>query len=170
MSRPRATPPRPQKPTKSISHKTRDGRITKNAEQSQIITRSGRSALTLAEAPIPDHRPKRSKRAYDVLDGSSESTTQVPHEPRSRQRNAYEKERESRRLRGQPPEFGMNDAKWRRSTKPYENPQIHASRTVQALAELHYRKSQQQSKARSLKGFRSPGKQRRAVQRGARND
>ena len=111
ISRPRVLPPGPQRPIKDISRKTRSGRIAKNTVQRQSVARGDartrQSAPTHAEAPIRNCLPKRFKEAPDTQDEPLDSTTQPQHQPRRRRRKAYEKERESRRLRGQSPEFGM---------------------------------------------------------------
>ncbi|KAH8742430.1 hypothetical protein F5883DRAFT_442354 [Diaporthe sp. PMI_573] len=105
VSQPRASPARPAKGT---SRKTRSGRITKNAPQRQSDsrrgTRSRQSAPTSAEALPPDQGRGPSK--PNALEELSDNTRTAPQR-RRRQRKTYEKERASRRLAGQVPEFGM---------------------------------------------------------------
>jgi hypothetical protein len=107
-SQPRASPPRQ---TKDTSRKTRGGRITKNTAQSQSVVsrgaRSGLSAPTSAKVPTSNRELNRSKRAPDVLEELGDNATRAPLQPRRRQRKAYKKERASRRLAGELPEFGM---------------------------------------------------------------
>ena len=108
LSDPRATPRQPQKRTKGISYKTLESRITKNTKTTANRgTRSRRAAPTLTEVLIPDSRPKRLRQAPDIMDQPGDSTAQVPEKPRKRQPKVYEKKRASRRLAGQPPEFGI---------------------------------------------------------------
>ncbi|KIM93092.1 hypothetical protein OIDMADRAFT_36026 [Oidiodendron maius Zn] len=130
VAKPRTSTPRQ---TKGISHKTRGGRITKNIAQSQIAANRGnqsrRVTPTPLKAPIPDRQANQLRRAPDESDGN---TAQVPpkthkrkpkaHKERAsdtnnkilqpkhhnrRQRKAYRKERASRRLAHEPPQFGM---------------------------------------------------------------
>ncbi|KAH8746081.1 hypothetical protein F5883DRAFT_585880 [Diaporthe sp. PMI_573] len=84
----------------------RDSRATKNAPQRHSLraARSRRSAPTPAEAPPPNRRRRPSKpHASEEL---SDKTQVIPQGHR-RQRRTYQKERESRRLAGQLPEFGL---------------------------------------------------------------
>lgn len=96
-----ASPPRPAKDTRA-----RGSRATKNAPQrrSPRPARSRRSAPTTAEALPPDRRPRPSKStATEELSNKA----QVIPQGHRRQRRVYQKERESRRLAGQLPEFGL---------------------------------------------------------------
>ncbi|KAH9905209.1 hypothetical protein F4778DRAFT_697777 [Xylariomycetidae sp. FL2044] len=83
-----ATAPRSAQDT---SRKTRSGRIAKNAP-------------TRAEALAPDRR--RDLSGLDMLEESGDSAQTAPQH-RKRQRKTYQRERASRRLAGQLPEYGM---------------------------------------------------------------
>lgn len=96
-----ASPPRPPKDTRA-----RGSRATKNAPQrrSYRTAPSRRSAPTTAAALPPDRRRRPSK--PDASEELSDKTQVVPQAHR-RQRRTHHKERESRRLRKQLPEFGL---------------------------------------------------------------
>ncbi|KAK0628686.1 hypothetical protein B0T17DRAFT_614569 [Bombardia bombarda] len=90
-----ASPLRPAKDTPAHS-----SRATKNAPQrrSPRAARSRRSAPKPAEA-LPPNKPDASEELSDK--------TQVIPQGHRRQRRAYKKARASRRLAGEPPEFGL---------------------------------------------------------------
>ena len=93
----------PPRQAKDISRRTRSGRIEKNATQRQSrSTRTRQSMPTRAEALPPDRRRGLSK--PDVLEELGDNTPTAPQR-RRRRRKTYKKERASRRLAGQPPEF-----------------------------------------------------------------
>ena len=108
VSQTRASLPRPQEPAKDISRKTRGRGTTKNTARFESVancgTQSQQAASTLAEASKPDRRTERPRRASDE---PNDSTPQGLRRPRKRQPKVYKKERESRRLAGYLPEFGM---------------------------------------------------------------
>ena len=149
-SRLRAPTPRT---TKNTSGETRGGRITENTEHSHSIanrgTRSQRTAPTVVQASIADHRSKPA-RASIVVDRPDESTAQVLQETRktqlqedkkrasdavqdvddqglqskshnTKQRKTYKQERGSRRPAGRLPEFGMLPKRGK-PAPPYEPP------------------------------------------------
>lgn len=90
------------RPAKDTSRKTRSGRIAKNAAQTRRGNRFRHSEPTRAEA-LPLHR-RRGPSKPDVLGDIGHNTRTAP-QPRKRQRKTYEKERASRRLAGDLPEF-----------------------------------------------------------------
>ncbi|KAK0655243.1 hypothetical protein B0T16DRAFT_8130 [Cercophora newfieldiana] len=96
-----ASPLRPAKDTPA-----RGSRATKNALQRRSLrtARSRRSAPTPVEALPPNRRRRPSK--PDTSEELSDKTQVIPQGHR-RQRRTYQKERESRRLAGQLPEFGL---------------------------------------------------------------
>lgn len=98
-----ATAPRRAKDT---SRKTRSGRIRKKTPQSGSSgdIRSRQSAPTRTEALPPDQ--KRNLPRPDILEKSGGNAQAAPQR-RKRQRKTYQRERISRRLAGQLPEFGM---------------------------------------------------------------
>jgi hypothetical protein len=110
-SQPPASLLRPQKTTKEMSRRTRGGRITKNTTQSQGIgngqTLSRQAVPTPAEALTPDCRLKRLRQVSDMVGEPDNSPPQVPRKPHKKQRKVYKQERESRRLAGHLPEFGL---------------------------------------------------------------
>ncbi|KAL8941496.1 MAG: hypothetical protein Q9211_001801 [Gyalolechia sp. 1 TL-2023] len=93
---------------KVASRKTRGSRIMKNAtpnrRDGRKNVRSRRPAPIPAEASIPDHQPERFEEGPTSLGELINSPTPVQ---RRIQHKTYQKERASRRLAGQPPEFGM---------------------------------------------------------------
>ncbi|KAI8958177.1 hypothetical protein F5Y11DRAFT_50777 [Daldinia sp. FL1419] len=112
----------PSRSAKDTSRKTRSGRIAKCAPQkhSGRGTPSQQSAPTRAEAPTPSRG--RGPPRHDV---PNEFARNAPQR-RRRQYKTYEEERRSRRLAGQPPEFGMLPE--RAETSPlYEAPLRHPS-------------------------------------------
>ncbi|KAH8889935.1 hypothetical protein GQ53DRAFT_651494 [Thozetella sp. PMI_491] len=88
LPQPPATAPRPAKDT---SHKTRSGRISKQAP-------------THEKASPSDRRCRAPER--DMPEGLRDNTRTAPQRQR-RQRKTYEKERSSRRQAGKAPEYGM---------------------------------------------------------------
>jgi hypothetical protein len=96
-----SSPLRPAKDTPACG-----SRATKKAPQrrSPRAARSRRSAPTTAEALPPNRRRRPSK--PDAFEELSDKTQVIPQGHR-RQRRTYQKERESRRLAGQLPEFGL---------------------------------------------------------------
>ena len=98
----------PNRPAKDTSRTTRGGRIKKNVLQRQSGSRRGtqsrQSAPTHAEVLPSDRR--RSPSRHEVFKKFYDDTRTAPRR-RRRQPTTYEKERASRRLAGQSPEFGM---------------------------------------------------------------
>lgn len=101
VSRPAAQrTPTPQ-PARDAGRKTRSGRVTKKPAQRGTDARSPRSESARAGASPPSGpRPRR-------LDPESNTGVGSVVQPRKGQRKVYQKERASRRLAGQLPEFGM---------------------------------------------------------------
>lgn len=84
------------RPAKDTSRKTRSGRITKDAAQNRRGTRSRQSEPARAEALPPGQRRGPPKPG---------DNTRTALRPPKRQRKIYKKERASRRLTGDLPEF-----------------------------------------------------------------
>jgi hypothetical protein len=159
VSQPRASPLRTQKPAKDISRKTRGGRITKNTAQSQSIANSGtqprQAAPAPAEAPTPDRRPKRLKQASDIVDEPDDSP-QVPRKPRKRQPKVYKQERESRRLAGHLPEFGLLPKRGE-PAPPCKPPLRHPSNTRNPNPLGHRSRASSKKKPIAVKGAKPQG-------------
>lgn len=101
VSRPAAQRTPPPQPAHDAGRKTRSGRVTKKSAQRLTDARSPRSESARAGAsPSPGPRPRR-------LDPESNTGVGSAVQPRKAQRKVYQKERASRRLAGQLPEFGM---------------------------------------------------------------
>ncbi|KAI0447228.1 hypothetical protein F4803DRAFT_575418 [Xylaria telfairii] len=64
-------------------------------------------AIVRASNPTVDHGAGQSPAAPEVVEEREDRTTRTPPQRRRRQRKTYEKERKSRRLAGQVPEFGL---------------------------------------------------------------
>lgn len=92
--------PSPQ-PAHDTGRKTRSGRVSKQSAQRRTDARSPRSESARAGASPPSGPgPRR-------LDPESNTGVGSTVQPRKGQRKVYQKERASRRLAGQLPEFGM---------------------------------------------------------------
>ena len=171
VSQMRASLPRPQKPTKDISRRTRGGVFTKNTARfesdANCGTQSQQAASILAEASKPDRPSKRPRRA---LDEPNDSTPQGLRRPSKREPKVYKKERESRRLAGYLPEFGMLPKRGGAAPPPYEPPSNTRKPKISGPSPPRTLQKPIESRARSLKGFRSLGDRRRLVQRGPRSN
>lgn len=101
VSRPAAQQTPPPQPAHDAGRKTRSGRVTKQSAQRRTDARSPRSESARAgTSPSVGPRPRR-------LDPESNTGVGSVVQPRKGQRKVYQKERASRRLAGQLPEFGM---------------------------------------------------------------
>lgn len=92
--------PSPQ-PAHDAGRKTRSGRVTKKSAQSRTDARSPRSGTAQAGASPPSG-PRPRRRDPEINTGAGSVV-----QPCKGQRKVYQKERASRRLAGQLPEFGM---------------------------------------------------------------
>lgn len=153
VSQSQASPPRPANDT---SRKTRSGRITKNAPQRQSdgrrSTRSRQIAQTCVETLPPDRRCDLSK--ADAIEEPGDNTLTAPAR-RRRQRKIYNKERESRRLAGQPPEFVILPG--RGETPPFYRVSLRQPSNTRKTSSLGPRSGRLSKKSPVAKGAKPQG-------------
>ncbi|KAK2810290.1 hypothetical protein FQN50_003021 [Emmonsiellopsis sp. PD_5] len=100
-------PPQSQTPNEEVLRKTRAGRITKTAPKNQSIAKRNNP-----------RQPKSTSTRAEVRSGARKT--------RKREPKVYKKERESRRLAGLSPEYGMLPKRGE-APEPYEAPLHHPS-------------------------------------------
>lgn len=140
------------RPAKDTSRKTRSGRIAKNAAQSRRGTRFRHSEPTRAEA-LPLHR-RRGPSKPDVLGDIGHNTRTAP-QPRKRQRKTYKKERASRRLAGDLPEFAGLPV--RSEAPPLYEPSLQQAPDADKTSSSVPRSSRLSKKPTVIKGAKSQG-------------
>jgi hypothetical protein len=149
-----------QKPMNRIAHKTRGGRVMKSIAKRTVVggVRSPRVVLTLGDAPIPGH-PLKLRGAAGVIDELDELVAQIPQRPckRQRQSKVYKKSvRTSRRLAGEPSEFGM--LPYQRVVPPLDEPPLrYPSNGCQMNLSPSSNRSSSNNKLMPVKGARPQG-------------